>query len=187
MKMIAIMFSALLITRLCIAPTLSHPTQIDKVKQAQTEIKRVEVNKQLSLFIEHLGLRESNNQWKIINQINCMGKYQFHPNTLKHLGYGHITPSAFRQNPDIFPEELQDRVLLALLKSNEIILKEHFSFIGKEINGIIITKSGIMAAAHLGGARSVMLFLESNGQIDAHDINQTSIRDYLREFSMYNI
>lgn len=185
--MITIMIAMLLITRLCIAPVLSDTLRTDKNKQVQLRIKKIVIEKELSLFIEHLGLRESNNQWKIINQINCMGKYQFHPNTLKHLGYSHITPLAFRQNPDIFPEELQDKLLIALLKSNEIALKEHFSFIGRNINGIVITKSGILAAAHLGGPKSVMLFLESNGQIDAHDINQTSIKDYLKEFSMYNI
>lgn len=181
----SIIFVILLICKVSIAPVIpDHALAVERVK---AELVRKEKARQFDLFVDHLGMRESNNQWDIINPINCMGKYQFAPRTLRSLGYGHITPSSFRRNPNIFPEELQDKVLIELLKSNEIILKEHFLFIGKTIKGVEITKAGILASAHLAGARNVKLFLESSGQINPCDMFGTSLKTYMNEFSIYNI
>ena len=43
-------------------------------------------------------------------------------------------------------------------------------YIGETIKGVTVTKSGMIAAAHLGGARSVKLFLTSNGKLDKADV-----------------
>jgi hypothetical protein len=189
--MTATILLMILFNRLCIAPALPVYTMwrnmVNMEIRMEAEKKQILIDKELALFMEHLGLRESNNQWDIINQINCMGKYQFQPSTLKYLGYGHITAPAFRQNPNIFPPDLQDRLLIALIKSNETALKQHFCYCGKIIGGVLITKAGMLAGAHLGGARNVKLFLESDGQLNSQDLNMTSIKDYLKEFSLYNI
>ena len=55
------------------------------------------------------------------------------------------------------------------------------------INNVPITKAGLIAAAHLGGARSVKLYLKSNGKINREDAYGTSIEDYLLEFSIFDI
>jgi hypothetical protein len=62
---------------------------------------------------------------------------------------------------------------------------EHF--IGDTIKGVIITKSGMIAASHLGGAGSLQKFLNSNGIINKRDILGTSIYDYLKKFSSYDL
>jgi hypothetical protein len=59
--------------------------------------------------------------------------------------------------------------------------------VGTTINGTVITWSGLIAAAHLGGAGSVIKYLNTNGNYDASDMNGTSISDYIREFQGYNI
>ncbi|HUX57121.1 MAG TPA: hypothetical protein VMV77_09110 [Bacteroidales bacterium] len=141
----------------------------------------------MELFTDHLGLKESNNQWKAINQIGCMGTWQIAPGTLRHFGYGYITPQSFRQNPDLFPEELQYQILLALLKSNEIALKDYFFYVGQTIKGVEITKSGLLAASHLGGTGSVKKFLLTMGAVNKKDVNGTSIKHYLKEFGGYEL
>ena len=62
---------------------------------------------------------------------------------------------------------------------------EHF--IGDTIKGVIITKSGMIAASHLGGAGSLQKFLNSNGMVNKRDILGTSIYDYLKKFSSYDL
>lgn len=53
---------------------------------------------------------------------------------------------------------------MALLSKNKWELKDEIEkFSGKIIAGVKITESGILAAAHLGGAGWVKRFLNSNG------------------------
>jgi hypothetical protein len=62
---------------------------------------------------------------------------------------------------------------------------EHF--IGDSINGVVITKSGMIAASHLGGAGSLQKFLDSNGRINRKDVLGTSISGYLKRFRFYDL
>ena len=172
---------------ICSAPPPSMVQQKENIEWVKTEIKRIEHEQQFALFVAHLGHRESNNDWQIINQINCMGKWQIAPSTLRHFGYDSITPQRFRKDPQIFPEAVQYQILCALFKSNETVLKDYMYYCGQEMAGVMITKSGLLAAAHLGGAGGVKLFLLSNGQVNKKDLNQTSIKNYLSEFAGYNI
>jgi hypothetical protein len=48
--------------------------------------------------------------------------------------------------------ELQERAFIALLMGTE---KRNWKYEGTILNGIHVTESGILAAAHLGGAGSV--------------------------------
>jgi len=50
------------------------------------------------------------------------------------------------------------------------------------VDGIKITESGILAAAHLGGTGSVKRFLNTNGERKCKDEYGTSVRTYLRDF-----
>lgn len=187
MKMTIISLTLMFVSCLCIAPPLPEYVHTDRIEHYKTECVRIEQERQFALFVDHLGMRESGNQWKIINQINCIGKYQFAYVTLKTLGYPEITPYRFRVNPEIFPEDIQYQVLLALFKYNETALKDYMQYIGQSIGGVIITKSGMLAGAHLGGAGSVKLFIESGGRINKRDINGTSVKTYMQEFSIYTI
>lgn len=184
-KVLIISVFLMLVYPACFAPsTLNQSERIENYKFLL--IKEMK-QKQFELFVENLGLRESNNQWWIVNTIGCIGKWQFSQGTLKTLGYGNITANKFKRDISIFPEELQKKVLMSLFKFNETILEDYMNYIGKVIDGIEITKSGILAAAHLGGAGSVRMYLLTNGRINNHDLNNTSIKNYLSEFGGYDI
>jgi hypothetical protein len=177
----------LLLTIVSSAPSLSIVQRTNLNNRLWTELNRQRYEKEFTLFVNHLGYKESRNDWKVINSINCIGEFQFAYNTLKHLGYAYITPSKFKTDPSIFPRELQLKVLMELIRVNEIELIECNIYIGKVINGAVITKAGLLGACHLGGFGSVYLYLTSNGVIDKQDIYGTKISDYVKEFNIYTI
>jgi len=142
---------------------------------------------ELSKFINDLGNRESENNWRSINRIGCFGEWQFTESTLRYLGYRNITLRKFRADPGIFPRELQMEALKNLIKLNLAFLRNHQHYIGDTINGVVITKSGLIAASHLGGAGSVKKFLDSKGNINRKDVLGTSIYDYMKRFSNYGL
>jgi len=67
------------------------------------------------------------------------------------------------------------------------LLKDYEQYIGKTIRGVTVTKSGMIAAAHLGGAKSVRLFLTSGGKLDKEDTLGTAVSNYMKKFSFYDI
>jgi hypothetical protein len=115
-------------------------------------------------FIDDLGKRESGNNWLSVNCIGCFGEWQFKESTVQYLGFKQVTLKKFKKNPEIFPPALQRSALESLIKVNMALLKDYERYIGKTINGVTVTKSGMIAAAHLGGAKSVRLFLTSGGR-----------------------
>ena len=177
----------LLVSLSCIAPNLSAISVSELHNRLIIERQRILYEREFTRFINHLGYKESSNNWKIVNSIGCIGEYQFAYRTLKHLGYGHITPKRFKQDPDIFPLELQQKVLNELIYVNSIGLKPYEEYIGVSIKNNVITKAGLIAASHLGGLGSVKLYLTSFGVIDKRDKYGTKISDYIREFSLYSL
>jgi hypothetical protein len=142
---------------------------------------------EFSRFINDLGYSESGNNWLSVNQIGCFGEWQFDESTLQFLGFRKITLKKFMANPEIFPRELQLKALKTLIKVNLMILMDYEHFIGESIDGVVITKSGMIAASHLGGAGSLEKFLSSRGRINKRDVLGTSIYDYLKKFSYYDL
>lgn len=97
-------------------------------------------------FKEALAFKESQGKYTLINSLGYMGKYQFGRAALRAIGIN--DNSEFLNNP-----RLQEKAFKALLAKNKWILrKEIQEYDGKTVNGIEITESGILAAAHLGGA-----------------------------------
>ena len=83
---------------------------------------------------------------------------------------------------------LQEKAFIANLEKNKWKLqKEIKRFDGKWIKGIKITESGILAAAHLGGAGAVKKFLWSYGKETKADAYGTKIEHYLKKFSVYDL
>lgn len=186
MKKLTIVITLLFAVLVCAAPELDFNLKRYQEETALKDIKRRAYEKEFTRLIDHLRSKESPSS-TAINQIGCMGWFQFTPATLQRLGYGHITPEKFRQDPSIFPEEVQVIALKALMACNENSLRSYMCYVGKTINGVKITKSGLLAGAHLGGAGGVITFLLSDGRVNYGDMNGTSIGDYIREFQGYNI
>lgn len=186
-KLLLICWTFFLSFRILTAPPLSPESWEDMKFIKWIAHYRTILETELDLYIDHLGYRESRNRWDAVNQIGCIGAYQFHPATLKHMGYN-ISTRAFQNDNSIFPKELQRKVLKTYIKLCRLQLQPYNVYtMNKEIKGIKITRAGLIAGCHLGGIQSVILFLESNGTIDRADANGTKISDYIKEFSIYNI
>jgi len=109
-----------------------------------------------------------------------MGKYQFGMSALRSIGIK--SKQDFLNNP-----RLQEKAFKALLSINKAQLEyEIEKYEGKVVNGVKITESGILAAAHLGGAGSVKSYLRSNGKSKFKDGFGTSMKSYFKKFGGYD-
>jgi len=187
MRKVFLTFLFIFIAHICSAPDLDFRLTMIKYRSLSAMVREKYHESEFSRFINDLGSKESGNNWLSINQIGCFGEWQFDESTLNFLGYRKITLKKFQANPEIFPRELQLKVLKTLIRVNLTFLNDYEHFIGDTINGIVITKSGMIAASHLGGAGSLQKFLNSKGMINKKDIFGTSIFDYLKKFSCYDI
>lgn len=138
------------------------------------------VGKSFIGFKEALGFKESQGKYTRVNTLGYLGKYQFGKSTLKRF---HI----YDTTEFLKDAELQEDAFIALCSVNKWILKRDIKrSVGKRINGIKITESGILAAAHLAGAGSVKKYLRSNGEEGFTDAYGTSIEYYLKKFAGYD-
>lgn len=153
----------------------------------ELELKRLEEERirqyheeELNRFLTDIGFRESGNRYDITNSWGYMGKYQFGKSTLKGLGF-EVTRKEFLSNP-----QLQEEAMMALLLHNKEKLQTYIDlYDGETINGMYISESGILAAAHLGGQGSVKRYFR-NGKV-FRDGNGTKITSYMNQFSGYDI
>ena len=187
MRKIFLTFFFISVSHICSAPKIDFREQLADFRLLTEAVYRKHHESEFSRFIQDLGNKESGNNWLSVNRIGCFGEWQFDESTLKYLGYKKITLKKFKANPEIFPRELQLKALKNLIRVNLIILLDYEHFIGDSIRGVVITKSGIIAASHLGGAGSLQKFLDSNGKINKKDVLGTSIYDYLKKFRYYDL
>lgn len=131
-------------------------------------------------FKEALAFKESRGDYFTVNTYGYLGKYQFGKGTLELIGI--YNPKTFLTNP-----ELQEKAFIANAARNKWILRRDIKrFVGKRIDGVLVTESGILAAAHLAGPGSVKKYLRSYGAIGFTDAYGTNIRSYMRKFSGYD-
>lgn len=133
-------------------------------------------------FLAKLANLESGGKYTVVNQYGYMGKYQFSLSTLNSIGLN-VSQSIFLENP-----ELQEVAMKMLMKKNKTLLAKYIGkYQHKTIGGIFITESGLIAGAHLGGAGSVIDFVESGGIKDFKDGNSTPISKYLSQLGNYHL
>ena len=131
-------------------------------------------------FLDAMGHRESSNNYKAVNKYGYMGKYQFGRSTLKTLKIN-VSRSEFINNP-----KLQEQAMYKLLQYNKKKLKRYIEkYNGRVINGILVTESGLLAAAHLGGAGSVRKWFRT-GKV-RRDGNGVKITSYMKLFRGYDL
>lgn len=83
---------------------------------------------------------------------------------------------------------MQENAFLAYCKVNKWILRKDIKrSVGKIINGIEITESGILAAAHLSGAGNVKKYLRSGGQHNLSDAYGATIALYMKKFAGFDV
>ena len=139
------------------------------------------LNKNFIGFKEALAFKESQGRYRIVNKLGYLGKYQFGKETLKRF-------RIYNTNNFLKTPELQEKAFIAYCKVNKWILRKDITrSVGKTINGVKITESGILAAAHLSGAGNVKKYLRSNGVFKFNDAFGTSIRSYMKKFAGYDV
>jgi len=131
-------------------------------------------------FKEAIGFKESRNNYKTVNEFGYMGKYQFGKGTLHMIGI-------YNAYDFMNDASLQEEAFLAYTSRNKWILRRDIDrYVGRTFNGVKITESGILAAAHLAGAGNVKKYLRSGGAVGFSDAFGTSITYYLKKFSGYD-
>ncbi len=153
-------------------------TPIEKI-DVKIKPKKVEI-KDHTAFLTALGHQESGNRYDIVNRFGYMGKYQFGKSTLKTIKIK-VSREEFLNNP-----ELQEQAMQKLLIYNRKRLQKYIDeFDGQVVNGILITESGLLAAAHLGGDGSIRKwFRTGTGTKDGNDVKITT---YMQRFSGYDL
>ncbi len=158
-------------------------------------------------FLEDLGTRESGGDYGVVNSLEYLWKYQFGRQALEDVGYwgeggwtgkdGVFCDGDFLSSPDV-----QEKAIRKYQKKVWSYIEFYGldCYVGKKINGVEITPSGLLAGYHLkgigGSAKSVKdelsdkrkglrSFLESNGKIDGTDGYGTKILEYIKKFSNY--
>ena len=158
--------------------TQSIEVMVPKIKVSKVEIPLI---KTYNLFLHDIGFRESTNDYKAVNQFGYLGKYQFGRKTLNAIGFKDVSNREFLANPSI-----QEEAMLVLLKRNKRTLRREIKkYVGKTINGVYITESGLLAAAHLAGAGNVRRFFRKGYEF--RDGNGTKMTSYMVKFADYNL
>lgn len=189
---------ALIILAFTTLPNFASIDSDSQITFAPIQVKQIEyIHK--SDFLYHIAFKESSNRYNVSNQLNMLGKYQASRRALLDFGYSneHIdsihstiytdTLSSGRVvyyfETSLFPPSEQERFIgWYLSRIEQIYLRDIIEqYVGQEVDGIYITKAGILFASMLG-FRHVQQYLESEGQIDFNDANGTSIKNRLSEF-----
>lgn len=163
-----------------------EPLEIDtrpaiKVIMPKLEAPKVEINlRDHTAFLYNLGHFESGNRYSVVNRWGYMGRYQFHISTVEAVGIK-TTKKKFLNSPSL-QEEAMDRLLTANYKTLRRYIRKYD---GKVLHGVLVTKSGVLAAAHLGGAGNVRNWFRKGENFA--DANGTQITKYMKIFSNYQL
>lgn len=164
-----------------IAPNFSEIEIEDDVESETTDtFISPELRKGYTGFKEALAFKESRGDYGVVNQFGYMGKYQFGMGTLALIGIR--SKNTFLNSP-----KLQEKAFYANLSRNKWILRRDLAlFVGKRMNGIVVSESGVLAAAHLAGPGAVKKYLRSGGVQGFSDAFGTTIRYYMKRFAGYD-
>jgi hypothetical protein len=162
-------------------PLLVDTRPAIEIIMPKLEAPKIEIDlKDHNSFLNKIGHYESSNDYSRVNRWGYMGKYQFHEETLKAVDIN-VSKKKFLSSPT-----LQEEAMTRLLTENKKTLKRFIKkYDGKVVHGVYVTESGILAAAHLGGAGNVMKWFRKGE--DFKDANGTPITKYMRIFSGYNL
>lgn len=148
---------------------------VETKNQVIDSINKLDVDDNDKDYLIKLAKKESGFNPKVVNRFGYSGLYQFNPGSLKSVN---MNMKEYKTDVNKQHE--------AALKYGEFNLKRLKNFtkhIGTIFNGIKITREGLMAASHLGGAGNVMDYFVSGGKDDFRDANGTPVSSYLKMFA----
>ena len=153
-------------------------------------------------FFAALRQRESGGDYKIVNSFGFLGAYQFGEAALVDLGFvtndgspfdnqfngtfsgkaGVFSAQDFLNDPDA--QDLAATEWFSLLWSR-IRAEDLEYYDGQTLNGIFLTKTGMIAASHLLGVGGLRDFIQSGGENAGQDGFGTSIVEYINLLGNY--
>ncbi len=161
--------------------SVPNEDELNNIDEKVSSVEIPYVGKTFVGFRQALAFKESRGILNMVNPYGYMGKYQFGRSTLRAVGVYDF--QEFLNNAT-----WQDKAFKALIARNKWELrKEIAKYKGRVINGIKITESGLIAAAHLGGAGSVKKYLRSNGRNGFKDGFGTSLKSYMKKFGGFDL
>jgi len=109
----------------------------------------------------------------VVNSFGYLGKYQFHPLTLRSLGFTRAEIKDYLKSP-----KLQEKAMNKLLTFNYEYFESQglFECVGMEMNCVTITKEGMLAGAHLLGVYAVEHFMWNDGSM--YNVNYKGVNVY---------
>jgi hypothetical protein len=167
-----------------------NTTTIDSTTVVPAPTKKIVVKKSkpkirgdMYAFMRRLGKAEGDGSYTAVSRTGYLGRYQFHPKTLRSLGII-VSPQEFLANP-----QLQDSAMIAYMRMNarelQSIIKKYN---GKTVNGVYITKAGILAGAHLVGSGGILAFFyPSRYDYRVVDGNGVHVSQYMTKFAGYDL
>lgn len=147
-------------------------------------------------FLDALAMRESSDNYEKVNRYGYLGRYQMGRSALEDAGFryegGGWTPLAnsygiYDQNDFLNTPAAQDAAVRGYhRKVCEYILHYDLDrYIGTSYCGVTVTRSGLLAAAHLVGIGGIMEALETGEH--SYDGNHVSAAEYMELFGGYDI
>jgi len=176
-------------------PEESH---VDSNKELDDALDRLKDHKGFVDFKNAIGMRESSNDYTVENKYGYLGRYQFGLARLSDFGlcsrrvgtrgYGNksfVWKSPFSESVFLNSPSLQDMVFSSHVRNYKLIINRRYGmWVNKDIYGVRVTVSGIIACFHLLGMGGFNDFLSGK---DGSDANGTKATDYIKLFAGYSI
>lgn len=152
--------------------------------------------KEYTDFLEALGMRESSGRYDAENRFGYQGKYQMGRLALQDAGFldadgnwtelanshGIFSESDFLQSPEGQEAAIRTchQKICGYIRSYGLD-----AYVGKRYCGVRVTYSGLLAACHLVGAKSMKAALNNDEMV--LDGNQVPASEYMNLFAGYDI
>ena len=183
-------------------------SQVSGTKESGVISETTDTIKDTKAFLEALGAQETkgkDNPYFCMNKAGYVGKYQMGEQAMADMGiyykkngkYNNDWSGIFRENKYGInclwdyrkSPEKQEQLQVDYKKKDWQYIKNKglLCYVGKTINGVVITESGMLAGAHLVGAGGLSRYLKSNGTDDVKDGTGTPVSKYIEQFAGYDV
>lgn len=178
----------------------TNPTADDTVHLAAYEGYTGDID----AFFAALRHRESSSNYRAVNTLNFIGAYQFGEAALIDLGYvrrdrdiydndfgggftgkhGIRSVRDFLNNPAVQDRAAKDwmQIMWRYIRADGL---DRYAW--KEVGGVTLSPSGMLAATHLLGSGGLRQFIESKGSADIRDPYGMPLRSYIVDLGGYDI
>ncbi len=153
-------------------------------------------------FFAAIRLRESSDNYHAVNTLNYLGAYQFGEAALVDLGFVALDGNPFNNDYGAgFTGQLgihSKGEFLASIAAQDAAASDWWSMLWNRVryhdieiydhqvlNGVRLTKTGMIAASHLLGTGALIDFITSGGTDVGADAYGTKITDYIKLFAGY--